>query len=1118
MNGAEDPAVSQSRPQGRAKPVSRHHGWQRVAGLVISVCFFLFLGFCVLAVLALSGKTIRLPVWAVAEVEARLNTTIRADAVPGTTMALSVGGVLIVVPDDWVPRFQLEDVRLRRPDGQTLVSLPEARIQVDPASFAKGQLRVKSLALVGPQMSIRRDAEGQFDLAVEGSDAPIADARSFAALLDAGDAVFASPALASLDRVDVEGLSLTMTDARAGRRWELGDGRLVIERRADALAGELSVTLIEGGRAPALATIGIVTALGDSSAKLTATVTGMAAHDVAAIAPPLAFLAVLDAPISGRIAGEFDAQGSLAALEGELDVSAGALRPEGSVAPLTFEKAGIALVYDPSTAGVVLRRLQVESRSVKLNAAGNIYLRGADGRAIASGVLPEAILGQLSFDDVQVDPEGLFAAPVRFSSGALDIRLTLNPFAVEIGQLALEEGGEHLLLSGSFGADAKGWTSEIDVALDRIRHDRLLKLWPLRLVPKTRSWLAENVQAGDLFDVNAALRTAPGKEPTFSLGYEFAAIDVRFLRSLPPIKEGYGRASIEGQRYVMALDRGYVMAPTGGKVVVDRSVFEVPDISVRPTRANITLVSSASLTATLSMLDQPPFLFATKAGQPVAIGQGHADVVTKLSLPLVPKVQVADVTYSATGKISDLVSTVVVPGRTLTAKALDLDVTRQGLRLTGPGNLDGVGFDVAFIQGFGPEAKGKSRVEGRVELTDAGLRSFGVNLPEGTLQGTSEANLTLDLEKGAPGQLRITSDLKGMSVSVPPLGWRKGPEAGANLALEMLLGPNPEVTSLKIVAAGLTAEAAITLRAGGGLDVARFSTLQVGDWLDATADVTGQDAGRAALIALTGGTLDLRQLPEQGRGSGDGQPVSLRLDRVIVTRGIVLTDFRGETTNRGGMSGDFVASVNGGGRLQGTVVPQNDGTAIRIRSKNAGEILAAAGIFASGRGGALELVLRSRGVAGAYDGTTNISKMRVVDAPVLAELLNAVSVIGILEQLNGDGLLFSNVDLDFRMETGAVQIKRGAAIGASMGVSFAGLYDSETEALNLQGVVSPFYLLNGVGAIFTRRGEGIFGFNYRLKGNARDPQVSVNPLSILTPAMFRDIFRSGPPTLKDRKE
>jgi hypothetical protein len=141
--------------------------------------------------------------------------------------------------------------------------------------------------------------------------------------------------------------------------------------------------------------------------------------------------------------------------------------------------------------------------------------------------------------------------------------------------------------------------------------------------------------------------------------------------------------------------------------------------------------------------------------------------------------------------------------------------------------------------------------------------------------------------------------------------------------------------------------------------------------------------------------------------------------------------------------------------------------------------------------------------------------MRVQDAPALAGLLSAISVVGLLEQLNGEGLAFNTGQVQFILTPDAVEITQGSAVGASLGISFAGLYQSATGRFDLQGVISPIYLLNGIGQIFSRRGEGFFGFNYSLSGTADAPQVSVNPLSLLTPGMFREIFRSGPPNLRD---
>jgi hypothetical protein len=195
------------------------------------------------------------------------------------------------------------------------------------------------------------------------------------------------------------------------------------------------------------------------------------------------------------------------------------------------------------------------------------------------------------------------------------------------------------------------------------------------------------------------------------------------------------------------------------------------------------------------------------------------------------------------------------------------------------------------------------------------------------------------------------------------------------------------------------------------------------------------------------------------------------------------------------------------------VVPAPNGSAVRIQSDDAGTVMAKAGVFSSARGGQLDLQLIPRAEDGVYDGRAEIDDIRVRNASVLAELLNAVSVVGILEQLNGQGIVFNDAEVDFVLTPQAIEISRGSAIGASLGVSMAGVYQTGSKRLDVQGVISPIYLVNGIGAVLTRRGEGLFGFNYRLTGTSDDPQVGVNPLSILTPGMFRDIFRRPPPVL-----
>jgi hypothetical protein len=138
---------------------------------------------------------------------------------------------------------------------------------------------------------------------------------------------------------------------------------------------------------------------------------------------------------------------------------------------------------------------------------------------------------------------------------------------------------------------------------------------------------------------------------------------------------------------------------------------------------------------------------------------------------------------------------------------------------------------------------------------------------------------------------------------------------------------------------------------------------------------------------------------------------------------------------------------------------------------------------------------------------------------VLAELLSAVSVIGLLEQMDGQGLAFTESKANFSFGPDVIEIRDSSAIGASMGLTMMGYFYPNTGAIEVNGVITPLYAVNGIfeqtglfaGLLGKKKGEGVFGFNYELKSNNNMLLIDVNPLSILTPGVFRELFNSTMP-------
>lgn len=1115
---AQDDPIGDGGPKGMP-PRRGRAGLRRAGktGLVFLLVLVVLAAISVLGVLALTGKSIRLPVWTVAEVETRANAALQ-DVLPGA--AVSVGAIEITLDQDWTPRLRLEDLRLLQGPGSTLLALPDLRMSFDAGALVTERaLRPASLRIIGGTVTLNRREDGSLDLRIgaAGAAPPINGLNDLFAQIDRA---LDAPLLSRLDRIEAEAASLTLTDSRLRRTWTVGDGRITLENREDALAAELGVSLASDSGEPAHALVTVIRPKGQALVRVTAAVERMAAADIAAQTPVLGWLAVLDAPISGRISAELSNDG-LTALSGQMSLGAGVLQPDPATAPIGFDGAAVSVSYDPTRGRVVLGDLSVEGPTLRLKASGHSYLLGDAGEILTGPLgrrLPAGFLGQVQVSEAQLDPEGLFDQPLRFSGGAMDARLTLDPFRLEIGQVALiEETGRRLSLAGKVEAVAAGWQVALDLGLDAIAHDRLLQVWPKSAVPGTRDWVGQNVAEGLLTNVRAALRVTPGQDPRLALGYEFDGAEVRFLRTLPPIRNGRGRSTIEGTAYTLVLDGGTVEAPMGGDIDVTGSVFSVPDVLAKPARAEIRLRTESSLTAALSLLDLPPFGFMTKAGRAPDLGQGRAVMDTRLSLPLTRRVEVKDVTYDVRGQILGLSSEALVNGKTITSEGLTLTADQTGLRIEGPGKIGQVPFDVAFTQGFGADQQGKSRVQGSATLSPQTVAEFGLGLPAGMVSGTGRAEITLDLERDAPGRLRLTSDLGGIGLRLPEVGWAKAAGGAGRLEVDATLGAVPQITRLAVRGGGLEAEGAITLAAGGGLQTARFASVKLNNWLNGAVTLTGRGASQGPDVAVTGGSVDLRRFerPAGGQaGSRSQGSLSLSLDRLIVSDGIALTGFRGTFSQRGGLNGGFRASINGAAAVNGSVVPSRHGIAVRLQSSDAGAALRAAGIFASAGGGALDVQLTPRAQSGFYDGRAEIKRLRVRGANVLAELLSAISVVGLLEQLNGEGIFFSEAEADFIITPDAIEVTRGSAMGASLGVSLAGLYGTKTKRLAMQGVVSPIYLVNGIGALLTRRGEGLFGFNYALRGTSDKPQVQVNPLSILTPGMFREIFRRPAPVLR----
>ncbi|MCK7475763.1 MAG: hypothetical protein MZV49_24995 [Rhodopseudomonas palustris] len=508
----------------------------------------------------------------------------------------------------------------------------------------------------------------------------------------------------------------------------------------------------------------------------------------------------------------------------------------------------------------------------------------------------------------------------------------------------------------------------------------------------------------------------PAHEPRLSLGYAvLATADVRFLTH-PAADHGrpWAMPRSRAAATLMVLEDGQVEPPAGGAISTSPArSSRCPTSRSRPARAELRMRQrKRTLTAALSLLDQPPFRFMAKAGRPVELGEGRALLVeTVLDLPLKAKVTPKDGgLHRRRARSPTSAPDVLVQGAARSPRpTLALKATAAGSDADrARGSSGRVPFDRPCTAALRPRGEAGSACGRGARLTtvaSGGSQEFRLVPARGIGLGAARrAGVEVRTLKGAaPATDCLSQDLAGRRDAAGR--HRAGQKPAGRQRPDSRWRPRWATAAWPIDRAGDRGRRAVRHPAGcaltpdGALDAGARST---GCGWTAMARCAGRrwpgagPAARARGAALTrrGGGPDPADLPaaQPGRQRRRRDADLVALDRLQVTVGHRADRCRGDASaRRAGSTADF----RGRGerprpRSSGTVVPTNGRQrrcgcarampAARDRRRRASSPMR--------RGGTLDLRLapeaRRRAIAASAD-ITRISAC--TNAPVLAALL-----------------------------------------------------------------------------------------------------------------------------------
>ncbi len=1015
--------------------------------------------------------------------------------------------------------LRLTDVAVRNAAGRRLMAVPSAAVTLSLPALLRLRLVPRTVAIDRPRILLRRTARGTIGLAVgtappgapEAGAAPAAapspvahsaappapgaapqlDPAAILAELARPPAGAREPSrfglLSELQRLLVRDANLEVVDRQLGAVWRAPHAFLDLARApGGGVIGAARLGLSLGGKV-ADVTLTVQLPPGGQTAQVAARLDRISPAALAGDAPGLAALTAVDAPVGGTVSFDLGADLRPRQIVLALDAGPGLVRVAGAAVPITAAE----LRAGGTQERVALHLLR-------------LTLPGAPGT-------PPTVLSL----------RGTLARADRTIMAALGLHF------------------------------------------DQVAFARLPVFWPAGVARDARRWILENIPRGEARDGVFSFGLAMDADFSHVNLFEAAGtlrgtgLVVHWLRPVPPLIDGTAELRLhDPDRLDIAVTGGRQAGEAGqpAGLAVRDGTLRITGLAHHDQDMRIEARIAGPIPAALALLQEPRLGLLSRHPLPLTDPAGQVAARLSVAFPLLAKLRVAQVQVSATAQLAGVHLTRVVNGWNLDDGQFDLTAGTDGLTLSGNGRLGGFPARLGGQMDFrtGPPDQVQQRLTAATETTAAALAAAGVST-FGLVSGPVGVSTVLTERRDGQGTVAVDADITRARVAVAPLHWDKPAGQPARLRAELplvhdrlegaasivLTAPSDEVPATGArTALGGTASAGFV---AGRLAQLHLTRLRLGR-TEVSGEVDFPGVGQPIIVDLSGPALDLaaRLAPRPAAPASPpasspksapaaapapappphrGPPWTLvaHIATVYLAGGETLTDLAATGSNDG-----FVwqrlhvdAKIGGPGRLTLRIDPTAAGRSLLVHASNAGALAHGLDLPGALQGGTLAITGQfGPGPVSTLAGTATLENFRLRDAPILARLLQAVTLYGVVELLRGPGLGVSRLVAPFRQRGGELTLTGARAFSASLGVTAQGTVDVDRNRIDLKGTIVPAYFFNAllghvplVGRLFSpERGGGVFAASYTVQGALKNPTVRVNPLTALTPGFLRGLF------------
>ncbi len=1021
--------------------------------------------------------------------------------------------------------------------GKVVVMAPKAAIGLAAAPFLEGKFVVKRITLVGVEFSLVHMKNGRLRLGRE-QDEP-------------GDDIIAhisdlinkhSGQSSSLDSFAVTDARLAIYDEVTGLAVSAPRANVTIRAQGQAVAAMFdSDVLLSGKQSHVTANLTVPPASGPITGDVT--VTGMDLRGLGTAAPMFAGIAKV--PMTVNASTKFTVTGATLT-KADFDISAAGEIPFNAMKSRALHVKTLRLVghYDGIAHHLLLSGVDLKAREAQgaLHGVGDFLLDGA-------GKL-QKIHAELAGRNVALDMPGIFATPVGYQGVTLTADYLTGPRQFEISKLAVTAQGFALEASGTItlnDAGSPGLVAKARIPALPVR--TLLHYWPLPVAAGARDWININIFAGTVGPLEAQTNFAPGMfdrdilpEDSLKLTFSVKDIEGAYIKGLTHATAVQGDAVMTGDTFKANFASGQI-----GPLIASRGTALIPNLHQVGTVGQFGVHVEGAMPDVMALIDMKPLNYPTKFGIDPKTTAGSASADLNFQVPMLADLPVDKVGIAVKADVHKFAVSLGSHTR-ITDGDVTFEVDNAHLHQYGQVNLADARLNVDWTEDFRTKDPATTKLTVKGGLTEAARAALNIGLTR-FLRGTVPVSADITGHRGSLTRADVTVDFTPAEISVPIVNLEKMPGQSATGRIQVNFAPGNVVQdeTIRVTGPVLNATGAANFDRTGALTVLNFSSVKMGPLNDLSFQLNRSAAGDD--YTLRGHSLDGSKIGRNGSNEAPGGAqaaanddapeghfhINARLDRFAMRDGVSIMPFNLELAGIGNRPSALALSgalgMNGkSAPISASLENVAGGRKVTLTAGDTGFLVRGLFAFESMRGGQLAATVNLPGraddianpaaLAPDFTGTLTVKDFNMINQPALARLFSAGSLTGLGDLMGGDGMTLEELNLPFTSKNNVISVNNARVVGRAIGASADGYIDRPHGTLALKGSLIPAYGVNSmlsniplIGDILaSKKGEGIFGVTYSMTGSSDKPDMSVNPLSMLTPGIFRRIFEGHIPT------